>query len=98
MLKQKSNTPQSSTPVNEGFALSKGNYKRILIGIAIVIVGFLLMIGGGSDDPAVFSEEIFSARRITIAPIVVLLGYGFIFYAILYKDKPNDTDDKPAVK
>ncbi len=80
-------TPE--TPKDETFALSKGNYKFMLIGIGVVILGFLLMIGGGSEDPMVFNEEIFSARRITIAPIVSLIGYGIIFYAILHKEKPT---------
>jgi hypothetical protein len=48
-----------------------------------VIVGYLLMQGGASTDPDVFSEAIFSTRRITIAPIVVLTGYGMMFYALL---------------
>lgn len=91
MSKQKSK-PQVKTQQQEGFALSKGNYKFMITGVAIVIIGFLLMIGGGSDDPNVFSEKIFSTRRITIAPIVVLLGYGMIFYAILHKEKPGLND------
>ncbi len=57
----------------------------MLIGIGIVALGFILMIGGGSEDPMIFNEEIFSARRITIAPIVALIGYGVIFWAILKK-------------
>lgn len=65
------------------YAFGRINFKLILIGIGIIIVGYLLMVGGGSDDPNVFSEEIFSFRRITLAPIVLLLGYGFVFYAIL---------------
>ena len=47
------------------------------------MVGYILMSGGGSDDPEVFSEDIFDFRRITLAPVVVLAGYGTIFYAIL---------------
>lgn len=75
-------------PQDETFALSKGNYKFMLIGIGVVILGFLLMLGGGSEDPTVFNEdEIFSPRRITVAPIVSLIGYGIIFYAILHKNK-----------
>lgn len=65
------------------FAFGRINFKLILIGMGIIIVGFLLMVGGGSDDPNVFSEEIFSFRRITLAPLVLILGYGFVFYAIL---------------
>jgi hypothetical protein len=70
------------------FPFGRDNYKFLLIGIGIVILGFILMIGGGSEDPNEFSEEIFSTRRITIAPIVALIGYGVIFYAIL-KRKPG---------
>lgn len=85
------NTDQNTeVKSDELFALKKENYKLMLIGIAIVIIGFLLMLGGGSEDPNVFNEaEIFSARRITIAPITVLIGYGIIFHAILKKEKPK---------
>jgi len=54
-----------------------------LLGIAFLVIGYLLMSGGGVDDPNEFSEEIFSARRITIAPLTVMAGYGIIFYSIL---------------
>lgn len=70
----------------ETFALSTKNYKMMLIGIAVVIVGFILMIGGGTENPMEFSDDIFNFRRITLAPIVVLIGYVVIFYAILKKD------------
>jgi hypothetical protein len=67
----------------EGFAFKPVNYKLMLAGVAVIVLGFLLMMGGGSDDPMVFNEDIFSTRRITIAPLVTLLGYGIVFYAIL---------------
>ncbi len=69
------------------FALAKENYKLLLIGFAIIIIGFILMIGGGSDDPTVFDEDIFSFRRITLAPMVVLFGFAFEIYAIMKKPK-----------
>ena len=62
----------------KNFALGKENLKLILIGFVIVILGFVLMSGGGSTDPNVFDESIFSFRRITLAPIVVLAGFGFV--------------------
>jgi uncharacterized SAM-binding protein YcdF (DUF218 family) len=69
---------------NENFALSKENYILLLIGFAIIVLGFILMIGGKSDDPTVFNEkEIFSFRRITLAPIVVLIGFIFEIWAIM---------------
>jgi len=72
------------------FAFGKENYRLLIIGIGILLLGYILMIGGGSEDPEVFSEEIFSFRRITLAPIVVLVGYGAIFYAILKKPSHQD--------
>ncbi|CDN32961.1 hypothetical protein BN938_2896 [Mucinivorans hirudinis] len=65
--------------------LTTKNYKLILAGIALIIIGFLLMVGGGSDDPNVFNPEMFSVRRIVIAPIVLLAGFIFEIYAIMKK-------------
>lgn len=62
-------------------------YTIMISGLLITAVGFLLMIGGGSDDPKVFTYEIFSFRRITLAPILVLAGYIIQFYAIFGKKK-----------
>ena len=67
------------------FALGRENYKLLAIGFVIIVIGFLLMIGGKSDDPNVFSDEIFSFRRITLAPIVVLAGFIFEIWAIMKK-------------
>jgi membrane-bound ClpP family serine protease len=74
----------------ETFALSKENYKLLIIGFAIIILGFLLMIGGGSDNPNVFNPAIFSFRRITLAPIVILAGLIFEIYAIMKKPKSSE--------
>ena len=63
------------------------NYKILLVGIAVIALGFLLMSGGGSDDPNVFSEEIFNFRRIRLAPTTVLIGFGITIYAILKNPK-----------
>jgi len=73
---------------NPGFAIAKENYVHMLIGFAIIMLGFLLMMGGKSSDPNVFNEkEIFSFRRITLAPIVVLAGFAFEIWAIMKKPK-----------
>ena len=70
--------------------LKKKNYLLIIAGCIIVLLGFVLMSGGGSQDPNVFNEEeLFSFRRITLAPFMVLLGYGIVLYGIMknfYKD------------
>lgn len=72
-----------------GFALGKENYKLMAIGFAIIVVGFILLAGGGSDDPNVFSEDIFNFRRLTLAPVVLLIGFAFEIYAIMKKPKDN---------
>ncbi|MBR4266283.1 MAG: DUF3098 domain-containing protein [Bacteroidales bacterium] len=76
-----------------GLALGKENYKLMLIGMGIILLGFILMAGGGSDDPNVFDESVFSFTRITLAPIVVLFGFGFEIYAIMKKPKDSETDN-----
>jgi len=70
-----------------GFSVPKENLMIIGIAVVLIIVGFFLVSGGGSEDPNVFSEEIFSFRRITLAPIVMLLGYGLVIYGIMRKPK-----------
>ncbi|MGQ1785479.1 MULTISPECIES: DUF3098 domain-containing protein [unclassified Saccharicrinis] len=72
------------------FALSRENYVLMAIGFAIVILGFVLMIGGRSEDPNVFNEEIYGFQRITLAPMLVLAGFAFEIYAIMKKPKKNE--------
>jgi hypothetical protein len=75
---------------NKEFPLAKENYKLIIIGLAVVVLGFILMVGGGSEDPSVFlKDELFSFRRITLAPALVIGGYMFIVYAIMKKPKAD---------
>lgn len=75
---------------NQTFALGKENYKLLLIGFAIIVIGFILMVGGKSDDPSVFNPEIFSFRRITLAPLIVLFGFLFEIYAIMKRSKTGN--------
>ena len=63
---------------------------RMLIGFAVIVLGFILMSGGGSDDPNVFNEDMFSFRRITLAPLLVLGGFAFEIYAIMKKPKKEE--------
>ncbi len=74
------------------FPLQKDNYILLIIGFAIIMLGFLLMMGGKSDDPNVFNPEISSFRRITLAPIVVLFGFVFEIWAIMQKPKTEKQD------
>lgn len=72
------------------YAFNDKNYKMLLIGLAINVLGFILMIGGGADDPNEFNaDELFSHVRITIAPMLIVLGYAVIMIAIMKKPKKN---------
>ncbi|MDY0780946.1 DUF3098 domain-containing protein [Tenacibaculum sp. IB213877] len=69
------------------FLFGKRNYMFMLIGLAVIALGFILMAGGGSDDPNVFNPEIYNWRRIRLAPTLVLIGFGIEIYAILTNPK-----------
>ncbi len=76
----------------ESFIFGKRNYTLLIIGLVFVALGFLLMIGGGSDDPNVFNPEIFSVRRIKIAPLLILIGFVIEIFAIMSKPKEEDAE------
>lgn len=71
-----------------GFAFGKENYRILIVGVVIVVIGYILMIGGGSADPTQFhADEIFSTRRVTIAPITILVGFVVVLLGIMKKAK-----------
>lgn len=78
-MKKQSN---KNTPKPD-FIFEKKNYIVMAIGIAVIALGFILMAGGGSDDPNVFNPDIYNFRRIRLAPTIVLIGFGIEIYAIL---------------
>ncbi len=69
--------------VNKEFIFGKKNYKFMFIGLAVIFFGFVLMSGGASDSDTVFNPDVFSFRRIRLAPFIVLVGLGIEIYAIL---------------
>jgi hypothetical protein len=75
---------------------TKMNYYILIAGVVTIFLGYLLMMGGGSDDPNVFNPAIFDAQRITVAPIVCLLGFGAILVAIMWR--PKNQSDATNVK
>ena len=83
----------SPNPVEgrDAFPFERRNYMFFLIGIGLLVAGYLLMSGGGVEDPNEFSDAIFSFRRITLAPLTVMVGYGVIFYSILKRFPSEDT-------
>ena len=70
-------------PYRPDFVFGKKNYIVMAIGLAVIALGFILMAGGGSNDPNVFNPDIYSFRRIRLAPTIVLIGFGIEVYAIL---------------
>ena len=86
--------PKASTPNKEvSFLFDRENYILMIAGVALIFIGFMLMSGGKSADPHKFNyDEIYSFRRITLAPIVILLGFAVEVYAIMKKPK----EDKAA--
>ncbi len=71
-------------------ALTPKNYKLILVGLAVVVIGMILMSGGGAEDPSQFNaDELFSFRRITLAPIVIVSGFAIVGFAILKRFSSN---------
>lgn len=76
-------TEESS--IKPGFALGKKNYILMAIGFGIILLGFILMVGGKAASPDEFNPEVFSFQRITLAPLLVLAGFIFEIYAIMTK-------------
>ncbi len=88
--KTSTSSASKSAGVNEpidtsAFAFGRENYVLLAISALVLIIGYMLMAGGKSSDPNVFNEEVFSFRRITLAPIVVIIGYIIGVYAIVKK-------------
>lgn len=71
------------------FLFGSKNYKVLLIAIAFISFGFVLMSGGGSQDPNVFNNEIFSFRRIRLSPTIVIIGFGIAIYSI-FTNPPSE--------
>lgn len=84
---------ENKNEIKTHFLFEKVNYKILFIGLAVITLGFLLMAGGGSDDPNVFSDAIFSFRRIRLAPTVVIIGFGITIYAILKNPHGKNTPE-----
>jgi len=82
---QTENTPDTAS--SRDFAFGQMNYRLLLASVGLLVVGFILMVGGGSDDPNVFSYELFSFQRLTLSPILILAGYVVGLFAIMKKPK-----------
>lgn len=88
-MNKKINKPLADEEKESRMPLTKENYKLMLIGFGVIVLGFVLMAGGGSASPDEFNYDMFSWRRITLAPILVVGGFVFEIYAIMKKPKAN---------
>jgi len=89
-MKKQKKSNQSTGKVekhNSEFLFEKRNYLIMLVGLIVIALGFILMSGGGSDDPTIFNEDIYNFRRIRLAPTLVLIGLAIEIYAIFANPK-----------
>ena len=88
MAKETTKTQTTENADNQKvMPFGKQNYIIVLVGLALIALGFVLMIGGGSTDPDVFNEKMFNFRRLTLAPVLVLAGFVVEIVAIFWKRK-----------
>jgi hypothetical protein len=78
---------QKNKEIKSQFLFGKNNYAFMLIGLAFIALGFILMAGGGSNNPEIFNPEIYNFQRIRLAPTLIIIGLGIQIYAIMAKPK-----------
>ena len=78
--------------MKDNFSVSPKGVRTILIGLILMVSGYILMMGGGSDDPAVFNDAMFDFRRLVASPVLVVLGIVIVIVAIM--KRPVDREDK----
>ena len=86
MAKQKNNAPEV-VEEEKKLPFTKMNYILVLVGVALIALGMILMIGGGSSDPDVFNPKMFNFQRLTLSPILILLGFVVEIVAIFWRKK-----------
>ncbi len=91
-MKKRENTKPEVKIDDKDFAVPYKNVLYMIAGFGIMVLGYLLMSGGGSDDPAVFNEKMFSFRRIVLAPVVILAGIVWEIVAIMRVGKRGEEE------
>ena len=87
MAKEKTKPTTETVEDKKSLPFTKMNYILVIAGIALIALGMILMIGGGSSDPDVFNEKMFNFQRLTLAPILILLGFVAEIVAIFWRKK-----------
>ncbi|HPF00331.1 MAG TPA: DUF3098 domain-containing protein [Bacteroidales bacterium] len=90
MSKQQNVLPEKK----QTFVFGRMNYILMLIGLGVMFLGYILMMGGGSEDPNVFSEELFNTQRTTISPILIIAGFVIEIFAIMHRPKAKDNSEE----
>lgn len=89
-MKKENVSASSLSTAEEGkFAIPRKNVRYVIAGLGIMILGYVLMMGGGSDDPNVFNDAMFSTTRTVIAPVLILAGMVVEIWAVMYRGKAN---------
>lgn len=83
----KSKKGSSKSKEEVTFVFTRQNYRLLIIGVLVIALGLLLMIGGGSNDPTIFSDKIFNFQRLTLAPVLILAGFIIEIFAIMKRPK-----------
>ncbi len=87
-MKKKETKPKNQN-TEDLFPFHKENYKFLFLGLVLLALGFILMIGGGSDNPDVFNKSIFDTQRLTIAPLLLIAGFVVEMWAVLKRPAPK---------
>ena len=89
-MENKSAIQQEENGKRFQFAFGRINYILMIAGLVVLALGYILLSGGGSDDPNTFNPEMFDSRRLTVAPILIVLGFVVEIFAIMFKGKKNE--------
>ena len=96
--KKKTTTGKQHISWAAGMPFGKFNYILMLVGFVVLFIGYILLSGGGSDDPNVFSEAIFDTRRLVIAPVTLMIGFLIEFAAIMVKINPKENKQETSLE
>lgn len=86
----------NNTKTKFHLVFTKENYLIMGVGLLLLVIGYLLLVGGGSKDPNVFSEDLFNTRRMVIAPILMVLGIAVEIYAIMHTPRKKNKQEEEA--
>lgn len=89
-VKQSTKTAESKPQWPSNMPFKKINYILMAVGVLVLILGYILLSGGGSDDPSKFNNAIFDARRLKVAPITLIIGFIIELFAIMYRPKEKE--------